>query len=267
VPGYGGYVTTLDSASLEPGANFSATLSGYVDTTAGAGKYLLQKASALEVYVSPTVSGNITADILGVVSSTTDTVTLAPNAAGDLTNLPTLVGAATHWEANLTNDSDTSYVANGTGVNQSDLYNITDPASTIQKYLIKQVDLYTVMRSAGGDVTSNIEWKTNATTYDYADITETGAYATYSVTLTTNNFTGVAWTWQEVIDLQVGIRAKAVVGTPRITQTYAIVTYYLPITVSATSVSSGEHDIEVGANDVKFYIYIDGVLADWEWLP
>ncbi|GAI05779.1 unnamed protein product, partial [marine sediment metagenome] len=38
------------------------------------------------------------------------TLTLEPNGVGDETAIPNLVGAATHWQACLTNDGDTSYV-------------------------------------------------------------------------------------------------------------------------------------------------------------
>lgn len=63
VPGYNGYVTIPYSATLEPSANFTISTSGYIDTTAGASKYIVNKGDSLYVYVSPTVSGNITASI------------------------------------------------------------------------------------------------------------------------------------------------------------------------------------------------------------
>jgi hypothetical protein len=55
-------MTVSDDATLELSDNFTLEWSGYVDTDNGTDKYLLQKDEA-EVYVSPTVSGNITATI------------------------------------------------------------------------------------------------------------------------------------------------------------------------------------------------------------
>lgn len=62
-PGTGG-MSVSDNANLEPAGNFSFSWSGYFDTTAGASKNLVSKTNALNVYVSPTVSSNITADIV-----------------------------------------------------------------------------------------------------------------------------------------------------------------------------------------------------------
>ena len=66
ITGDGGFVTTPDAANIDPSSsNVSVTISGYIDTTAGSGKYLVQKSGAYDVFVSPTVSGNITASIMG----------------------------------------------------------------------------------------------------------------------------------------------------------------------------------------------------------
>lgn len=54
---------TADDADLEPGDNYTIEQSGWIDTDAGAGKNLVDKGGAVSVYVSPTVSGNITVQI------------------------------------------------------------------------------------------------------------------------------------------------------------------------------------------------------------
>lgn len=62
-PGAGG-MTTPDNATIEPTDNFTVELQGWVDTTAGVGKSLVRKREvALDIYVSDTISGNITASI------------------------------------------------------------------------------------------------------------------------------------------------------------------------------------------------------------
>jgi len=64
VCGEGGYVLTPDDAELELGDNFTVTQKGYINTDAGADKYLVHKPNAYRTYVSSTVSGNITSAIL-----------------------------------------------------------------------------------------------------------------------------------------------------------------------------------------------------------
>jgi len=61
-PGAGG-MTTTDNASLELSDNFTIEQKGWVDTDAGADKNLVYKENAFKTFVSPTVSGNITASI------------------------------------------------------------------------------------------------------------------------------------------------------------------------------------------------------------
>ncbi len=64
IVGYGGYFTIIDDPTLELGDNFTIELSGWFDTDNGTDKYIVNKtASAIQVYVSPTVSGNITVGI------------------------------------------------------------------------------------------------------------------------------------------------------------------------------------------------------------
>lgn len=64
IVGYGGYITTLDNDPMEPGADFEFELSGYINTDNGTDKNLIHKEDAFRTYVSDTVSGNITAEIL-----------------------------------------------------------------------------------------------------------------------------------------------------------------------------------------------------------
>ena len=59
IVGRGGSLGIADATNLEPSANFSINMRGYIDTTSGADKFLFQK-GLFEAKVSPTVSGNIT---------------------------------------------------------------------------------------------------------------------------------------------------------------------------------------------------------------
>lgn len=58
-PAAGG-MTTTDSASIELGDNFTIEQRGWIDTDSGANKNLVYKQDAFKIYVSDTVSGNIT---------------------------------------------------------------------------------------------------------------------------------------------------------------------------------------------------------------
>jgi len=66
-PGSAG-MTTADHTTLEPSDNFTWTANAYVDTDNGTDKNLVYKSGAIKVYVSPTVSGNVTV-ALGTGSS------------------------------------------------------------------------------------------------------------------------------------------------------------------------------------------------------
>lgn len=67
--GDGGSVNTTDNAALEPSSNFSIQFTdAYLDTTAGAGKYLFNKPSALSAYVSTGTSGNVVVERNGAVA-------------------------------------------------------------------------------------------------------------------------------------------------------------------------------------------------------
>jgi len=63
IVGVGGYITTDDDASLEPGADFTIDYSGYVDTSAAnVGETIAKKDGAASLYVSS--AGNIAGGIL-----------------------------------------------------------------------------------------------------------------------------------------------------------------------------------------------------------
>lgn len=52
IMGENGYITTLDSAAIEPGDDFQIDVVGYFDTSAGANKNILIKGLALKLYIS-----------------------------------------------------------------------------------------------------------------------------------------------------------------------------------------------------------------------
>jgi predicted small secreted protein len=71
IVGNGGFITVSDNETLELGGAFQILIANcYLNTTAGAGKYIIYKDSALEFSVSSTTTGTITFSINGGASVT-----------------------------------------------------------------------------------------------------------------------------------------------------------------------------------------------------
>jgi len=244
----GGSVT--DSASLEHSSNFTDTFSGYIDTTAGSGKYLVQKANAYEVFVSPDVSGNVTARIL-----TTVTETLTPDAAGDTDNGFWVLTGASDWAAVATNDADTTYLAAGavTANITLSLSNITSGRNVVSA----NVSTIMVVRNTGFNTyfQPKIRLSGNETLGTQQQAVG-GAYTTYVDAL--NRPGGGTWTTADLNSLQVGIEGANQING-RVTHLYVNVTYIYETPVSATGISSGEHTVMVSENSTHLWISIDGV--------
>lgn len=60
ITGYNGSGSIPDAAALELGTNFAVDFSGYINTDAGAGKYIANKASAWTIDAGTTLAGRIT---------------------------------------------------------------------------------------------------------------------------------------------------------------------------------------------------------------
>ncbi len=70
ITGYSGNITAPDSWNLEMSDNFSVTVAGWWDTTLGANKNAVYKEDAIRLFVSESVSGNITATVFGSANVT-----------------------------------------------------------------------------------------------------------------------------------------------------------------------------------------------------
>jgi hypothetical protein len=80
VPGYNGYITTADTAALEPGNNYLVDVNGYVNTAAGATKNIVNKSGALVIDAGSTTAGNVTAK---ATLPTTSIVQVAQDTSND----------------------------------------------------------------------------------------------------------------------------------------------------------------------------------------
>jgi hypothetical protein len=155
-------------------------------------------------------------------------VILRPNAAGDLTNIPSQFPAASsHWDKvdEVVADDDVTYVFSTVRSLDTDLYNL--PAYTGGS-VIKYIDVYAVLKeeTAGGQF--QIICKTHGTVYGggYGALTNDYVLRVHHWAL--NPFTLAAWTVAEIDDLQIGIELYPALGGGayvRCTQMYVDITY------------------------------------------
>lgn len=250
-PGTAG-MTTTDHASIELGDNFTVTLSNVrIDTTAGAGKNIFIKNSAIDCSVSAVTDGTISVTI----PQLNKTETLVLDGTGSLTQIPTVFGAATHWQACLTNDDATSYVEQNGAHYDTDLFTVQD--STISNGTIDSVTVYFRIYENKGKAAIH----THSTTYYGSEKSPAGTWTTYNEVWVTNPNTSAAWTWQEVNDMEAGVALYwNGGGNARCTWVYAVVSYhYDAVTATLTGISSGEHDIIISADTTNLELDIDGV--------
>ena len=263
--GNGGYVTTSDSPSLELGDNFTLVWDSYIDTTNGTDKHLIQKAAALAVYINPTISGNLSAVIFGTTVDAS--ANMLVDGTGDYTNL-SLSGAATNWQAVLTNDGNTSYVyVSGTNV----------PLAK---------DAYTLQQSSPPSpsvpVSVSVTWYGISSTTNLGQaqpFLRLGGVESAGTQIIENNTAGYgshteiisrpgggSWSWSDINNLQVVIGLNTYNGSAgwtRVTYGYVTVNYNDgDIIVTATGVSNGEHVVELSADSANLTLTLDGVVVD-----
>jgi len=248
IVGYDGYITASDDATLELGDNFTIETSLWVDTDNGTDKNLVDKDGVFSVFVSPTVSENITATIWGANT----TVNLVPNGAGDYTNIAQQFPATTfHWDKvddpPATPDDDATRVYTASEAWQKDAYELEDltisPDSIINSVTVyyryeantetDQCFAQPFLRLNGNETEGTADWTAGA----YKDVNETLARPG-----------GGSWTFEDINDLQVAAGLKVVSRTvdySTLTQIYVQVNYNPPISVTATNVASGEHTVKV----------------------
>jgi hypothetical protein len=149
---------------------------------------------------------------------------LRPSAAGDKTeNLK--FGGATNWECvkEVIPDENTTYVYLSGLEIYTDLYKI--PPSSYNIGTINSVIITIRSWMYGASALSRTHIKTEGTEYDGVNNHE-DTYTNFTTTYTTNPFTGVAWTWAEITDLQIGVKHFAsATSTVRTTQVFCTVNF------------------------------------------
>lgn len=250
ITGDGGYITIPDAAALELGNNFEIELTDtYVNTDYAASKDLVFKDDAFYLYIS--AEDTLTCEFTDGVGTNTN---LAPDGAGTVTGIGQVVGAATHWQANLTNDGDTSYVRELGGAMTYDLYTMDDTTAT---GVISSVVVHVVCSIAGGNAKTYL--RTHATNYAGANNALGAAYVDYSTTYNTNPNTAAAWTWDEIDDLEAGVGLD---NAGRCTQTYVVVNYYPSYVAEVAPMASDEYDVSASSDGTWLMLSLDG---DTSW--
>jgi len=160
------------------------------------------------------------------------TLTLRPDAAGDLTEWQTQFPAATfHWDKvdEAGADDDTTYIIDDreTADMEYDLFNL--PASGVSAGTILSVTVYfRAERSGWGSVGAVLKTGGTRSSVDMlsAGGAADGAYVNFNYEWTVNPTTTDPWTWAEIDALQIGVASWAGGGQwVKCTQVYVVVDY------------------------------------------
>lgn len=141
--------------------------------------------------------------------------TLRPNAPGDETNIPHQhPKSGEHWDKvdDVSADDWETYVWGG-GSHKYDLYHIPDPSEDLGTiYGVTVYFRFSGDEHPGKGFTTGYAKaviKTYGTVYEGLEKIQTGkSFTTQSHTWTFNPFTGADWTWDEIVDLQIGVSLK-----------------------------------------------------------
>ena len=257
-PGAAG-MTTSDNATLELGDNFTITLSDvWINTTAGASKYILYKTSALELYVDASTSGKITAK---VPAHSASSVNIRPDAAGDYCNINDGTSTCPNDYQAVddpgAHDSDTTYLRRS-GAWVWDAYNLATPSlpagveiTSLQVYMVVRAEVANTANYRSGLRLSGVE----SLGESHTDSTIT--YHTFTDTISRPG--GGDWSEGDLTDLQVLLGLSSTGQVPRCTQIYVIVNYQYPeVSVDVSGISSGEYDIVLSGNETDISLDVGG---------
>jgi hypothetical protein len=167
------------------------------------------------------------------------TLTLRPNAAGDSTAIPKQYpDSGAHWdkvdEAVADDASTRVYVDDELGVHRLDLYNI--PNHTSEAGAINKITVYRRCNGdSGGNNQDKVAIKTGGTVYYGTTHYEGNNWQTFNDVWALNPKTGVAWTWDDIDALQVGVSLRSdEMGYSQCTQVYVEVDYAAGVSVNLT---------------------------------
>ena len=246
-PGSTGW--TIPDGMTEPGNNFSFTFNDlFINTTAnGTDEYILHHSDAvnggLDIIKSGSVSGNITGRIT-TLAAPVNSSAYRPNAAGTYTELSPLGGTPANY-VQAGDNNDATYVYTTTNVYTKDTYNTAN--HTTESGHINSVTIYFRIQNSSDTTYAKPLLLTHSILYEGTEQTTT-AITTKNQVYAANPNTSTFWTWDEIDALQFGAEVKTSTPTTtsaRLVDVWIIINYspYVYTDVTATGVSTGEHDI------------------------
>lgn len=180
------------------------------------------------------------------------TETLRPTGAGDETNISSVTGAATHWEAvdeAIADDATTTVQHNTDSTSARDLYTLAN--SSVGAGTINKITVY--IRGEGTSAWFKSAIKEGGTVTESAQFTSSGddTFETKSTDYTTNPRTGSAWQWSEIDSLQVGcVSYRDPAQQGRITQVYVVVDYTVTGPTYTLAMGTGTYDLTGKTNNL-----------------
>lgn len=254
---------TTDDADLELGDNFTITLSNvWIDTTAGADKFIFSKPGALSLWVDPSTSGKLR--LQSYAFGTGTPFYILPNGAGTYTNIPSASPAVTHYlnmddPVGAPDDATTMVYFSGSAGTLYDTYNMEDYSlwqGSAQESLAVTWYGRDYWGGSGGTYPKAYLGGSLWTGSFHAAI---AGWETYSQSMPRPG--GGTWTTTDIDNIEAGI-ALYVVSTDyqRASQVYLRVTYNYTdeSSIYITGVDTGEHDITITGLPAD-------ILDDFEW--
>jgi hypothetical protein len=178
------------------------------------------------------------------------TETLRPNAAGDETSINTQSPDSTyHWDKvdDETPDELSTCVYNFHNASyQRDLYNL--PAHSVGSGTINSITVYFRCRYYNVSGKAEPSLKSGSSVVDGTEVALTTSWTTYSQTWTTNPATGLAWTWDAIDALQIGVALKS--GTSSGSQQAVCTQVYVEVDYTALTAKTSS-DTGVGVDAVE----------------
>jgi hypothetical protein len=206
------------------------------------------------------------------VSSSSSSVTIRPDGAGTYSECaPT--GATFNWQCvdEDPSDGDSSYVTKdviGPGWRR-DLYTGSDIHNKSGR--IDKVTVYARARLVGvGSAHLRTFLRTNGVEYEGSDVVPISSYSNHFTEYTLNSQTNTFWTWNDINDLEFGVKISSdLASVLRVTTVWAVITYTPASIIDSTgynmdltsegSMSSGDVVSGVITNGLEFDGNNDGL--------
>lgn len=153
---------------------------------------------------------------------------------GSSTSTPTIVGAFDSWVVNTgakpaavaSNDSDTTYISEGTLAQSFGVANANVPAGAV----IDSVTFNALAEETSGNASIQLMAENGANQVFDSGHNLSGSYVTYNWIMNTNPLTGLAWTYGEVTNwtTKFGVFKSSPAATAQVSQMSIVVDYTIP---------------------------------------